>query len=94
MSRIAYLGEEARAAGWRLAGVDVALGSTGPDAASAAGATLTLWSAAAGARIDEAALSAARRNPDALLLVLPALDAAPGPSPLGRRIQSLLGMEG
>lgn len=94
MNRIAYIGEEARAAGWRLAGVGTAPDSAGQDPSPAADAALTLWSAVAGARIDPAALSAARRDPGVLLLVLPATDAAAGPSPLGRRIQSLLGMEG
>jgi hypothetical protein len=94
MSRIAYIGDEAHAAGWRLAGVATSPDTGGHASEAAVAATLTLCSAAHGARSDPAALSAARRNPDALLLVLPATDAAPGPSPLGRRIQSLLGMEG
>jgi hypothetical protein len=93
MSRIAYIGDEARAAGWRLAGVDTAPDGGSGDTTPPADATMTLWSAAAGARIDPVALSAARRDPGVLLLVLPALDAAPAPSALGRRVRSLLGME-
>ena len=92
-----YLGEEASAAGWRLAGVRVALPEEGDEevalAAARAHAPLVLVSVAVAARIPEAALRAAQAALTPLTLVVPDLSGLPVPD-LSARLRHQLGLEG
>lgn len=92
-----YLGEETSAAGWRLAGVRVALLEEGDEAmalaTARAHAPLVLVSVAVAARIPEAALRAAQAALTPLTLVVPDLSGLPVPD-LSARLRHQLGLEG
>ena len=97
MAGIVFLGGEAEAAAWRLAGLRSVVAPEGPTLAAAfddacEGADLVLLDAATAARLPPAALAAARASGRALPCVLPAAaDAAPDPVVAAARRQ--LGMD-
>mgnify|MGYP002777190993 CR=1 FL=1 len=97
MPTVLYFGDEARAAGWRLAGVAChtpvdaqtllqLLSSLPEDCA------LVLIEADQAARLPPGFAEAARRRLSPLFLELPAPGQA-DPAELGRRVQALLGMD-
>lgn len=92
-----YLGDEASAAGYRLAGAHVLVPAAGGEAAALAQACteapLVLLSAAVAARIPAAALQAARAASQPLLLVVGDLVGDVAAPDLPQRIRSQLGME-
>jgi vacuolar-type H+-ATPase subunit F/Vma7 len=97
MGGAVYIGDEAHAAGWRLAGIEArsaADGDIGPLlVAACASADLVLLSAASAARLPPDALDRVRRAPSPLLLVLPDAAAADESSELAQRVRRQLGME-
>jgi len=98
VSRALYIGDEAHAAAWRLAGIDVIIVDADTDlaavfAAACTQADLLLLSAACAARVPGVQLEQARRALAPLLLLLPAADALPGESELALRVRGQLGME-
>lgn len=98
MSRALYLGDEAHAAAWRLAGVEVRIAAADADidaqfAAACADADLLLLSAASAARVSCARLQQARRALTPLLLVLPGPAGGGDGADLAQRVRRQLGME-
>lgn len=91
-----YLGDEASAAGYRLAGVRVRVPATGEEttalAQARAEAPLVLLSAAVAARIPEATLRAAQADLPLLLVVDDLVGGIEAPD-LTQRIRRQLGME-
>jgi len=97
MALAAYVGDEASAAGFRLAGVTVIVPSPGEEAAALAEArsraSLVLISAATAARIAARDIEAAQAALAPLTLVVPDLrGAVPLPDP-GQRLRRQLGLE-
>jgi len=93
-----YIGDEASAAGWRLAGVRVVVPEEGVEAAALAAALgrapLVLLSSAVAARIPEAAARAAQAALAPLTLIVPDL-AGDVPVPdVAARLRHQLGLEG
>ena len=92
-----YLGDEASAAGYRLAGVRVLVPAAGEEAAALAQARtetpLVLLSAALAARIPAAELQAARAARSPLLLVVGDLVGGVAAPDLPQRLRAQLGME-
>jgi vacuolar-type H+-ATPase subunit F/Vma7 len=92
-----YLGDEVSAAGYRLAGVQALVPRTGQEAAALAQARarapLVLVSAAVAARIDAAALGAARAALAPLVLVVPDLAGTPPDTDLAARLRLQLGLD-
>lgn len=80
MNSIIYLGSEAEAAGFRLAGIEARAVAAGSEAAEFARAldeaTLLLVGARCAARLPPARLAAARAAPQPLVLVLDDTDVA------------------
>ena len=98
MSRALYLGDEAHAAAWRLAGIDVCVVGADTDipavfAVACTQADLLLLSAACAARVPSVQLEQARRALAPLLMLLPDSAALAGESELALRVRSQLGME-
>ena len=98
MSAPIYLGDEASAAGYRLAGVRVVVPEEGAEAgalASARGrAPLVLVSAAVAARIPEASLRAAQAAIAPLTLIVPDLAGVVAVPDVAARLRHQLGLEG
>lgn len=92
-----YLGDEASAAGYRLAGARVVVPAAGEEAAALAQARaeapLVLLGAALAARIPEATLCEARAAVAPLLLVVDDLAGGQAAPDLPQRLRALLGME-
>jgi vacuolar-type H+-ATPase subunit F/Vma7 len=92
-----YLGDEASAAGYRLAGARVVVPAAGEEAAALAQARaeapLVLLGAALAARIPEATLRAARAASGPLLLVVDDLVGGRTAPDLPLRLRAQLGME-
>jgi len=97
MSALCYIGDEASAAGFRLAGASVIVPREGEETAAlraaCAGASLVLVSASAAARIPAQALRAARAALAPLVLVVPDLRDGTRPPELAARLRRELGLE-
>lgn len=92
-----YLGDEASAAGYRLAGARVHVPAPGEEAAALAQARaeapLVLLGAALAARIPESALRAAQAATAPLLLVVDDVSGGSTATDLPQRLRAQLGME-
>lgn len=97
MTAPVYIGDEISAAGWRLAGAQVALPEPGDEtaalAAARAQAPLVLVSAAVAARIDAEALAAAGSALAPMVLVVPDPQGEVVLPDLAARLRSQLGLE-
>ena len=98
MSRALYIGDEAHAAAWRLAGIEVRVAAADIDidglfAAACVDADLLLIASASAARVSAVRLESARRALTPLLLILPGHAAPAGESELAQRVRNQLGME-
>lgn len=92
-----YLGDEASAAGFRLAGARVRVPAPGEEAAALAQARaeapLVLLGAALAARIPESALRTAQAATAPLLLVVDDVTGGSAATDLPQRLRAQLGME-
>ena len=97
MSAPCYIGDEASAAGYRLAGASVIVPSPGTEgralASARANAPLVLISADVAARIPARELSSARAALAPLTLVVPDLRGKTQMSDLATRLRAQLGLE-
>jgi vacuolar-type H+-ATPase subunit F/Vma7 len=93
MARVAYIGDEVSAAGYRLAGARVHVPGRGEELSaieSARGeADLVLVGATCAARVGAPALAPLLRQEAPLLVVVP--DAGPGEPDIGARLRRQLG---
>jgi vacuolar-type H+-ATPase subunit F/Vma7 len=92
-----YLGDEAGAAGYRLAGASVRTPAAGEAAAALdwarAHAPLVLLSPAVAAQIDEAALRTASRALTPLVVIVPDVQGEIPVPDLGARLRAQLGLD-
>jgi vacuolar-type H+-ATPase subunit F/Vma7 len=98
MATAVYIGDEAHAAAWRLAGVETCTADGDTDVAGllkehGTKAKLVLLSEASAARLPVAMLEQARRALSPLLLVLPCAATLDAGSDLARSVRRQLGME-
>jgi vacuolar-type H+-ATPase subunit F/Vma7 len=97
MGGAVYIGDEAHAAAWRLAGVDARIAAAGAIdtmfAEACASADLVLLSAASAAHLPQTTLDQARRATAPLLLVLPGVAVSNTRSELALRVRRQLGMD-
>ena len=98
MSAPIYIGDEASAEGFRLAGVRIVVPEDGGEAAALAAALgrapLVLLSAAVAARIPEAPLRAAQAALAPLTLIVPDLAGIVPVPDVAARLRHQLGLEG
>ncbi len=93
-----YIGDEAHAAAWRLAGVDTRIAEADADILQlleelGAEVALVLLSEASAKRLPAATLERAQRALTPLLLVLPSAGTRDAGSELARSVRRQLGME-
>jgi vacuolar-type H+-ATPase subunit F/Vma7 len=97
MNRIAVIGDEVSAAGFRLAGAEVHVPAAGEEAAVFervyAGAELVLVTAPVAARLPRARLAQAAIAPSPLLLIVPDVRGRASPVDLSRLVRAQLGIE-
>lgn len=98
MPAIAFYGDEAEAAGWRLAGIDARIAPAHDPggamfSAACADVGLLLLDPATARRLDPAALNAARALGGTRVCVLPAFEGETDPDPVVAEARRLLGME-
>jgi len=98
MAAPVYIGDEASAAGWRLAGVRVVVPEEGAEAAALATARarapLVLLSSAVAARIPDAAMRATQAALAPLTLIVPDLAGNVPVPDVAARLRHQLGLEG
>lgn len=94
MSRARYLGDEAHAAAWRLAGIDTRVAEGLAQAAAALGKARQAADLVLLAQAHEPALGPSYRRALApLVLTLPDAATREQPSELAQRVRKLLGMD-
>lgn len=97
MNQIVFIGDEASAAGYRLAGAAAYVPAAGEEAAvleaARREALLVLISAECAARVPPAQMNEARLALKPLMLVVPDVRGRAMPADLGRLVRKQLGME-
>jgi vacuolar-type H+-ATPase subunit F/Vma7 len=97
MSTLCYVGDEATACGFRLAGAQVVIPAAGEEAAALAlaraSASLILMSASAAARVPPADMAAAELTLSPLVLIVPDLRGEVARPDLALRLRGQLGLE-
>ncbi len=98
MGGAVYLGDEARAAAWRLAGIETSSAAAFDELgamfdAACGSADLVLLAATSAANLPPAVLDKARHATLPLLWVLPDTEALRSPSELAQRVRRQLGMD-